>query len=102
MVDVKKDHEMYLISVRALDSADARKLSGTITEISRYRIWEALASIDVPAIVIGASNDTFHSLDDSRKISVLIKGSRYIDLVTNDRSHGKEVYDIIRDWLTGR
>jgi hypothetical protein len=99
VVDTKKDKEMYFIIVRALDAADARKLSRTLIAISRYSITEALPKIDVPTIVIGASNDTFHNLGDALKISSMIRDSTYMDLVTNDRTHSGEVSEIILHYL---
>ena len=99
VVDAVKDHEMYMISVRAVDSADSRKLSRTILAISSYKIWDVLGSVDVQTIVIGASDDTLHNLDDALRISALIKDSVYIDLKTNDRSHSKEVSALIEEKL---
>ncbi len=62
-----------MISVRVVDSADARKLAETILAIAGHKIWGALDSVDVQAIVIGASNDTLHDHDDALRISALIE-----------------------------
>jgi hypothetical protein len=101
VIDAVRDHEMYMISVRAVDAADARKLSRTLLAIAGYKIWNSLDSIDVPTIVIGTSDDTLHNLDDATRISALIKDSVYIDLKTNDRSHSKEVSDLIEEKMKG-
>jgi pimeloyl-ACP methyl ester carboxylesterase len=93
LVNTKEDYYMNLISFRVLDSADPRKLAATVLAISKYQIWSALEKIDVPTIVIGASQDTFHSLGEAMEISSHIKGSTYIDLVTNKRTHSQEVAD---------
>lgn len=99
LVDAQKDYEMYMITVRAIDSAHAGKISKTLLAVSDYSLWGVLDKIDVPALVIGASNDTFHSFDDSLKISSMIKDSSYTDLICNNRTHSNEVVEIIRDYL---
>lgn len=95
LVNTKEDYYMNLISIHVIDAADPRKLGATILAISRYKIWSALEKIDVPTVVIGASRDTFHSLDEAMEISSHIKGSTYIDMVTNKRTHSDEVVDCI-------
>lgn len=95
LVNTKEDYYMHLISIHVIDAADPRKLASTLLAISEYTIWSALEKIDVPTIVIGASQDTFHSLDEAMRISSHIKGSTYIDMVTNKRTHSAEVADCI-------
>jgi pimeloyl-ACP methyl ester carboxylesterase len=98
-VDMKEDYEMYNITCRALDRADWRKISPTFLAMARYRIWESLSFIDVPVLVIGASRDIFHNLNDALRISSGIRNSTYFDIVTNERSHSPEVCDLILDFL---
>jgi pimeloyl-ACP methyl ester carboxylesterase len=98
-VNTKDDYEMYLIIRRIIDGADPKKLIPTLIGMARYSIWEALKKIEVPVLVIGASQDTFHNLDDAKEISSLIKSATYIDLVTNKRSHSPEVCDLLINYL---
>jgi hypothetical protein len=95
MVDRKRDNEMYMISVRALNSANGWKLSRTMLALSDYELKAALSDVDVPTLVIGVSEDTFHKLNDSQEIATAIKDCMYIDLETNKRSHSPEVCDLI-------
>lgn len=90
---------MYVIIRRIIDGADPKKLIPTLIGMAKYRIWEALKKIEVPVLVIGASHDTFHNLDDAKEISSQIKSASYIDLVTNKRSHSSEVCDLLIDYL---
>jgi hypothetical protein len=53
--------------------------------------------IDVPILVIRASKDSLHNQDDSLRLSSMLKDARYVDLETNERSHGGEVAETIRD-----
>jgi pimeloyl-ACP methyl ester carboxylesterase len=99
MVNTKEDYEMYMIIDRALDAANPKKLIATFLAISEYEIWDVLDKIDVPAKVIGASSDTFHSLGDAMEISTHIKGAEYIDMVTNKRTHSPEVAECIKEFI---
>jgi pimeloyl-ACP methyl ester carboxylesterase len=98
-IDTSKDYEMYVIIERIIDGADPEKLIPTLICMSRYQIWSALEKIDVPALVIGASHDTFHNLDDAKEIASRIQGAVYADLVTNKRSHSREVCDLLINYL---
>ena len=97
-VNTREDYEMYNICVRALDSADPRKMAPTLLEMAKYEIWDSLEKIDVPVIVIGASHDIFHYLGDALEISSKISNAKYIDLGTNKRTHGPEVAEIIMNY----
>jgi pimeloyl-ACP methyl ester carboxylesterase len=99
MVNVKEDYDMHLILMRILDTADPYKLAPTLVAASRYSVWQSLEKIDVPTIVIGASQDTFHNLDDAKNIAMHIKGATYSDMETNKRSHSPEVADVIMKYL---
>jgi pimeloyl-ACP methyl ester carboxylesterase len=98
-VNTREDYEMYVIIRRIIDGADPKKLIPTLIGMAKYTIWEALKRIEVPVLVIGASHDTFHNLDDAKEISSLIKNAAYTDLVTNKRSHSPEVCDLLINYL---
>lgn len=95
LINTKEDYDMHLIIIRILDTADPYKLAPTLVAASRYSIWNSLEKVDVPTIVIGASKDTFHNLNDAIEISSNIRGSEYIDMVTNKRTHSAEVAECI-------
>jgi pimeloyl-ACP methyl ester carboxylesterase len=98
-VNTKEDFEMYAIIKRIIDGADPGKLIPTLIGMAKYRIWDILDRIDVPVLVIGASRDTFHNLDDAKEISSRISNCTYSDLVTNKRSHSPEVCDLLINYL---
>jgi pimeloyl-ACP methyl ester carboxylesterase len=98
-VNTKEDFEMYVIIKRIIDGADPGKLIPTLIGMARYRLWDILDKIDVQVLVIGASHDTFHNLDDAKEISSRISNCTYSDLVTNKRSHSPEVCDLLINYL---
>jgi pimeloyl-ACP methyl ester carboxylesterase len=98
-INKEGDYEMYEINSRILDQADPRKLAATVISVAEYEIWDDLATIDVPTLVIGVSQDRFHSHNEALEIASGIAGSTYIDIETNKRSHSAEVEAIIADYL---
>jgi pimeloyl-ACP methyl ester carboxylesterase len=98
-VNMKDDPEMHRIQARNLDAADPRKLCATISAIANYTVWDRLEGINIPLLIIGASKDSFHTHDDALRLASAASHSSYIDLETNERNHGEEVVDVIRNFL---
>jgi pimeloyl-ACP methyl ester carboxylesterase len=97
-INEEGDYEMYEINSRILDQADPRKLAATVVAVAKYKIWDDLRTVDVPALVIGVSQDRFHSHDEASNIAAAIPGSSYTDVETNRRSHSGEVADIVNSF----
>jgi pimeloyl-ACP methyl ester carboxylesterase len=98
-INTDEDMEIYEINCRNLDQANPRKLGATVRAIANFSIWNYLAEISVPCLVIGASKDSFHSHDEALEISKGIMGCRYIDLVDNKRSHNQEAAKTIAEFI---
>jgi hypothetical protein len=100
-VNTREDYEMYRINCRALDSANPAKLRDVILAISNYRIWDRLETVRTPALIIGASKDTFHRHGDIVRMLSAIKSSSYCDLEVHDRTHSRELVEHVRRYLLG-
>lgn len=97
VIDKKKDAEMVRISEKAIDSSDPIKLKKTILAISDYKVWDKLADIDRPILIIGASMDKFHVHHETMRMVSSLKNCNYIDLENNKRSHSTEAAHLIRE-----
>jgi len=91
---------MYRINCRILDSAEPARLGAAIRHLSGYRMSACLQEISVPALVVVASKDKFHSHDEGTEIARQINGARYIDLADNKRTHSSEMGRIISDFIS--
>jgi hypothetical protein len=100
-VNRKEDNEMYLISSRAIDNAEPRRLKKTILSIASYTVWDKLEFIDSPTLIVATSLDGLHVHDDVTRMASTIKGAKYIDLENNKRTHSPELAFVIRDYLDG-
>ncbi len=98
-IDMENDREIYNLNCRILDAADPKKIAATVRAIASYRLSKKHPYPLPPALVIGASKDTFHSFDDSRLIASSLPGSRYLDLQTNKKTHGPEIVHALMDFL---
>ena len=100
IIDVRTDPEMYRINCRNLDTAEPARLGMAVRQLSCYRMNGCLEQISVPALVVVASKDRFHSHDEGREIAALIPGARCIDLEDNKRTHSAETGREIRSFIS--
>jgi pimeloyl-ACP methyl ester carboxylesterase len=99
-INLAEDYEMYRINCRILDSAEPVRLGAAIRHLSGYRMGSCLQEISVPALVVVASKDRFHSHDEGMEIARQIKGADYIDLADNKRTHSTEMGRKISDFIS--
>jgi pimeloyl-ACP methyl ester carboxylesterase len=99
-INTKEDKEMYEINARILDQADPKKLALTVLAVKSFEVWNYLPKIDIPTLVIGVSQDKFHSHDEALRVSRGIAKSSYIDVLNNKRSHSAEVATIIEEYVS--
>lgn len=100
IIDVKADEEMYLINCRNLDTAEPARLGQAVRQLSRYRMQGCLEQITVPALVIVASKDRFHSHGEGTDIASLIPGARCLDMEDNKRTHSTEAGCVISSFIS--
>lgn len=99
-INLAEDYEMYRINCRILDSAEPVRTGRAIRDLSAYRMTGCLKDILVPALVVVASKDRFHSHDEGIEIARQIKGALYLDLTDNKRTHSTEMGRIISDFIS--
>ncbi len=100
IIDLKSDEEMYLINCRNLDTAEPVRLGQAVRQLSSYRMQGCLEQITVPALVIVASKDRFHSHGEGTEIAALIPGAKIIDMEDNKKTHGPEIGRVIGDFIS--
>ena len=98
-INVKEDKEMYKYSSLALDNADPLKLRDTIPAIAGYTVWDKLDSLDCSTLIVDTSRDGIHRHEDIMRMKNAIKNCIYVDLETNNRTHGNEPGPVIRHFL---
>ncbi len=102
MIDVKSDEEMYLINCRNLDTAEPVRLGLAVRQLSHYSMHDCLEKITVPALVIVASKDRFHSHGGGTEIAARIPGAICLDMEDNKRTHSTEAGGEIGSFISSR
>jgi pimeloyl-ACP methyl ester carboxylesterase len=98
-LDVESDHEQYEKYCDALDAGDPWKLKKAVLTLAKYEIWDLLAHIVYPSLIVGASKDKLHEPENLKKIIAKMPNARYIDMETNKNTHSKQVVDEMRKFL---
>jgi len=91
IIDIKEDLEMYLIYCRNIDTAIPERLGAAVRQLAPYRMDECLPGISVPTLVVVTSKDRLHNHDEGIEIARRIKGSSYLDMADNTRTHSTEM-----------
>jgi pimeloyl-ACP methyl ester carboxylesterase len=99
IIDKNADADMVQISAKAIDNCDPVKLKKTIVAIAGYTLWDKLAGVNCPVLVIAATKDKFHRHDETLRLLSMLENSSYVDLETNRRSHSAEAAEVIRTYL---
>jgi pimeloyl-ACP methyl ester carboxylesterase len=100
IIDTKEDLEMYLIYCRNIDTAIPERLGAAVRQLAPYRMDECLPGISVPSLVVVTSKDRLHNHDEGSEIARQIKGSSYLDMADNTRTHSAEMAQEIEKFIS--
>ena len=98
-LNVKADAAQYEKYCEALDAADPRKLKKAVMSVWSYEVWDKLAGIDCPVLIVNASQDKLHEPENLRKIIIGLPNAVEVELETNAQTHDKPVVDALRNFL---
>ena len=98
-LDIKSDYAQYEKYCNNLDSADPFKLKLGVTHVWGYEVWDLLADIDIPALMIGASKDKLHEPGNLQKMVSMMPNATYLDMETNADNHSGEMVVELRKYL---
>ena len=98
-LDTEADYAQYEKYCQALDAADPWKLKKTAIAFSRYEVWDLLAEIDYPTLIVGASRDTLHEPENLEKMVSMMKNAAYLDLETNKLTHSSAMVREMRKYI---
>jgi pimeloyl-ACP methyl ester carboxylesterase len=99
-LNVGTDIEQYKKYSTALDAADPWKLKKAVLALAHYEVWDKLGALDVPTLLVGASEDALHEPDNLRMMADRIPTVVTIDLGTNKITHSERVVDETRKFIS--
>jgi pimeloyl-ACP methyl ester carboxylesterase len=98
-LDTGADYAQYEKYCQSLDAADPWKLKKTAIAFSRYEVWDILAAVDYPTLIVGASRDTLHEPENLKKMVSIMKHAAYLDLETNQLTHSSGMVRELRKYI---
>jgi pimeloyl-ACP methyl ester carboxylesterase len=98
-LNIQADAAQYEKYCEALDAADPRKLKKAVMSVWSYEVWDRLAAIDCPVLMVNASRDKLHEPENLRRIAAGIPNAVEVDLGTNSQTHDKPVVDAVKSFL---
>jgi pimeloyl-ACP methyl ester carboxylesterase len=98
-LDTEADYAQYEKYCQSLDAADPWKLKKAAIAFSRYEVWDLLAEIDYPTLIIGASRDTLHEPENLKQMVSMMKNAVYLDLETNKLTHSSGMVHEMRNYI---
>ncbi len=98
-LNVKSDKAQYDKYSEALDAAEPHKLKKAVMAVWSYEVWEKLAAVDRPVLIVNASHDKLHEPENLRRIAAGLPNTVEVDLGTNAQTHDKPVVDALRRFL---
>jgi pimeloyl-ACP methyl ester carboxylesterase len=98
-LDTESDYAQYEKYCQSLDAADPWKLKKAAIAFSRYEVWDLLAEIDFPTLIVGASRDTLHEPENLKKMVSMMKNAVYLDLETNKLTHSSGMVHEMRKYI---
>lgn len=98
-LDVKNDYAQYEKYCNTLDAADPWKLKKGVIAVWHYQVWDLLAAIELPTLIVSASKDKLHEPGNLKKMAGMIKNAVYIDLETNSRTHSEMIVQEMRKYI---
>lgn len=98
-LDTEADYAQYEKYCHSLDAADPWKLKKAAIAFSRYEVWDLLAEIDYPTLIVGASRDTLHEPENLKKMVSMMKNAVYLDLGTNKLTHSSGMVREMRNYI---
>ncbi|MGD2085479.1 MAG: alpha/beta hydrolase [Candidatus Aminicenantes bacterium] len=98
-LDTEADYAQYEKYCQSLDAADPWKLKKAAIAFSRYEVWDLLAEIDYPTLIVGASRDTLHEPENLKQMVSMMKNAVYLDMGTNKLTHGSGMVREMRKYI---
>ena len=92
--------ETYARNLAALTKLLKQADEDLARQLAPYRMDECLPGISVPSLVVVTSKDRLHNHDEGSEIARRIKGSSYLDMADNTRTHSAEMAHEIEKFIS--
>lgn len=98
-LDPKKEPEQVEKYENTLDQADPYKLKKNVFALMRYRAWGRMHQIVQDCLIIGASADKLHGLENLERMIAEMPSARLEAMESNKATHGAGAADIVAAYV---
>jgi pimeloyl-ACP methyl ester carboxylesterase len=100
-LDAEKEPEQVAKYENTLDQADPYKLKKNVFALMKYRAWGRMHNITQDCLIIGASADKLHGLENLERMIAEMPNARLEAMESNKATHGAGAADIVVDYIRG-
>ena len=98
-LDKKNSREQIEKYEKTLDCADPYKLKANALAIKNYALWDRIGTINVPCLILGATNDTLHGTENIRHLLNIMPYASYIEFESNMDTHSEKAGHAIVEYI---
>lgn len=93
--DPRRRPAQYAKYARAAEEVELPKIRPLLREMSRHTCLPMVPQVPVACLVVGASTDSMHTVEESRRLCRALPRGRFLDLGSNDAAHWQPLVDAV-------
>jgi hypothetical protein len=100
-LDPVKEPEQYEKYASTIDAADPYKLKPNAMAMLDYQVWDRLAAVKEEVLIVGASSDKLHGLDNLIRMAQLMPKATLVSMESNKITHSEEAGRLLGGYFNG-
>lgn len=100
-LDPAKEPEQYEKYASTLDAADPYKLKPNAMAMLDYQVWDRLAAVKDKVLIVGASSDKLHGLDNLLRMAKLMPNATLVSMESNKVTHSEQAGSLLAGYFNG-
>lgn len=100
-LDQVKEPEQYAKYSETLDAADPYKLKPNAMAMLDYEIWQRLGAVKDEVLIVGASSDKLHGLDNLLRMTSLMPNATLVSMESNKVTHSEQAGSLLGGYFAG-
>jgi pimeloyl-ACP methyl ester carboxylesterase len=100
-LDPVKEPEQYEKYASTLDAADPYKLKPNAMAMLDYHVWDRLAAVQNKVLIVGASSDKLHGLDNLLRMTSLMPNATLVSMESNKATHSEQAGSLLAGYFNG-
>ena len=95
----KESPRFYKRFVNRIRAANIEKLRVGLLSSVTLNILDDLPRVEVPAVILGITDDTIHPIQQAKTITERVKNGQFIDMIDDETLHSDKAAEVITNFL---